>query len=437
MSGSRLALAGAAVLAAIVVAQAWRRIDRSPGIDYYAAWAASRAVAEARVEDPWSAAGRDRMGRWAARHAFAADAPPRERGAAAPVLAANRGTLPTAGTPFFFAVLGTLSVGDYEADYVFFSLASLCLYAASVLWLCRQLGCEPAPSLVALSVLVGLFDPWLSGERVANVQALQLALVAALPAAMSARMPRLGAAAAGALLAAGVAFKPNLLPVALPVLVALLLRRRFQPLLAAAAGAAAGAAAAFASSALFFGRGSCWREWARILPELVRPPYDVAMGNCALPIVVRELTGLDAAGLLIAVALAGLVAFEAATRPARAPAGEGPGPAREELVALAGLGGALLLLTARLAWLHYFVLAVPLLLYVLRPAGRAGTAAALRGERVAAAVASTGFLPFPSLGLALPPLARGVLLDAALAVLVVLALRILARSRRAGAAEPA
>lgn len=436
MPRSRIALLGASSLAAVVLALASRRVAREPGVDYWAARAAARAVAEGRVGDPWSAAGRERMGRDESARFVRDDAPPRERRAARAVLAANRGTLPTAGTPFLFTVLGVFSTGDYEADERAFSLASLALYAASVLWLCRRLGYAPVPSLAALSFLVGPFDPWLSGERVANVQAIQLAVVAALPAALAARRPRLGELAAGALFAAGIAFKPNLLPVALPVVVTLLLRRRFRSLLAAASGAAAGAAAAFAASALFFGRGSCWREWARILPELVRPPYDVAMGNYALPIVLRELTGLDAAGLLTGVALAGLVVFEAATMPARAPAGAGPGPAREELVALVGLGGAFLLLVARLAWLHYFVLAIPLFLFVMRPARGEGPAVASGAERLAAAAAAAGFLPLPAVGLGLPPVIRGLVLQGALFLIVALALRILARSRRAAPPRP-
>ena len=436
MPRSRIALLGASSLAAVVLALASRRVAREPGVDYWAAWAAARAVAEGRVGDPWSAAGRERMGRDASARVVRDDAPPRERRAARAVLAANRGTLPSAGTPFLFTVLGVLSTGDYETDERAFSLASLALYAAAVLWLCRQLGYAPAPSLVALSFLVGPFDPWLSGERVANVQAIQLAVVAALPAALAARRPRTGELAAGALFAAGVAFKPNLLPVALPVVVTLLLRRRFRSLLAAAFGAAAGAAASLAGSALYFGRASCWREWARTLPDLLRPTYDVVQGNYALPTALRELTGVDAAGPLLALGLGGLVAFEAATADrASCTAGDARLP-RPEVVALAGLGGALLLLVARLAWLHYFVLATPLLLYVMRPAGGEAPAVASGAERLAAAAAVAGFLPLRAFGLGLPPLVRGLVLQGALFLIVALALRILARSRRTAPPRP-
>jgi hypothetical protein len=261
-------------------------------------------------------------------------------------------------------------------------------------------------------------------------------VVAALPAAMSARAARRGELAAGALFAAGVAFKPNLLPTALPVLVALLVRRRRRTLLATAAGAAAGAVLSFAASALFFGRATCWLDWARTLPELVRPPYDVAMGNYSLATVLRTAAGIDAGGALLLLGLGGLAAFEVATAGTRGSAGPRPGPPRAELVALVGLGGVLLLWAARLAWLHYFVLAAPLLLFVLRPAGdRTGTATP--GERIAGAAAAAGFLPFPSFGLPLPPLASAAVIHAALLVLVVLALRILSRSRRDGSALPA
>lgn len=433
MTGSRFALLGAAALAAGIVALAWHRIEQEPGIDYYAAWAASHAVAEGSVEDPWSIAGRKQVGRWAAARAFDAQASPRERTAATVVIAANRGALLAAGTPFLFTVLGTLSADDYEADYVFFSLASLILYVTSALWLCRQLGYPPVPSLLALSYLAGPFGPYLSGEHVGNVHALQFAMVVALPAAMSARNARLSELAAGALFAAGVAFKPSLLPVALPVLVTLLFRKRGRTLLAAAAGAFAGAGLSFAASALFFDRATCWRDWARTLPELVRPSYEVAMGNFSLATVVRTLTGIDVGGVLLVLGFGGLVAFEAATAGTRRPADPDSGPPRAELVALVGLGAVLLLWTARLAWLHYFVLAAPLLLFVLRPAVD-GTVTATHRERIAAAAAAVGFMPFHLLGL--PPLAWAVAIHAALLVFVVLALRILRRSRPSGVAAP-
>lgn len=433
MIGSRIALLGAAALAAGIVALAWHRVEQEPGIDYYAAWAASRAVAEGRVGDPWSDAGRKQMGRRAAARAFDGQASQRERTAARIVLAANRGALPTAGTPFFFTVLGTITVDDYEADYVFFSLASLILYVTSALWLCRQLAYPPVPSLLALAYLAGLFGPYLSGEHVGNVHALQFAMVVALPAAMSARNARLGELAAGALFAAGVAFKPSLLPVALPVLVTLLFRKRGRTLLAAAAGAFAGAGLSFAASALFFDRATCWRDWARTLPELVRPSYEVAMGNFSLATVLRTLAGIDVGGVLVLLGFGGLVAFEAATAGTRGSADPNSGLPRAELVALVGLGGVLLLWTARLAWLHYFVLAAPLLLFVLRPAGD-GTVTATRRERIAAAAAAVGFVPLYLLGLS--PLAWAITIHVALLVFVVLALRILRRSRRSVVTAP-
>ncbi|MHB8797282.1 MAG: glycosyltransferase 87 family protein [Thermoanaerobaculia bacterium] len=433
MPGSRIALLGAAALAVVVVGLAWGRIARTPGIDYYAAWAASRAVGEGRVENPWSIAGRKQVGRWAATRALDAQASPRERAAASPVLAANRGALLAAGTPFLLTVLGTPSVDDYEADYVFFSLASLILYITSILWLCRQLGYPPVPSLLALSYLAGPFGPYLSGEQVANVHAIQLAIVAALAAAMAARNARRGELAAGALFAAGVAFKPSLLPVALPALVALLVRRRGRTLLAAATGAIAGAGLSFVASALFFGRTSCWHDWVRTLPELVRPSYEVAMGNFSLATVLRTLTGIDVGEILLLVGLGGLLAFEASTAAPRGPASPNPGLPRAELVALVGLGSVVLLWAARLAWLHYFALAAPLLLFVLRPAG-GQTVTATRPERRVGIAAAVGFAPLHHLGL--PPLALALTMHLALLVFVVLALRILRRSRRIDGTAP-
>lgn len=414
-----------AALAAVAVGAAWLRIARYEGIDYYAAWAAARAVAEGRVDDPWSEPGRARMGRDAASRALRPDAPPRERSAAAPVLTANRGALPTAGTPFFFTVLGAPSTGDYEADYVFFSLTALLLHVAAILGLCRVLGYPVASSLVALALLTSVFVPYLSGEGVGNVHAIQLALLSALPLTMSAERPEAGMAAAGTLLAFGVAFKPNLLPVAFPFLVSLVAGRRVRPLLAVSAGALAGTALALASSALFFGRLSCWLEWWRTLPELLRPPYPVSIGNYSLATVLLEGTGIDAALPLLALAVGGFAVFEAVRR-----AGGGSPLRSVEVAALAGLGGTVLLWTARLAWIHYFVFAIPLLLLALGPAREENRVAASPRERWVAAIAAGGFLPLGRLVPSLSPLSQALVLHVANLALSVVALRILWRLRR-------
>jgi hypothetical protein len=177
--------------------------------------------------------------------------------------------------------------------------------------------------------------------------------------------------AAGAVLGAAITFKPNLSFAAATLLLGWLAAGQARRAIGVAAGLAAGAAAAAAGAAAWFGSPQAWLQWGARFPELLAAqPLAVAEGNYALLRLLEQASGWrpGAAAPALLSALATASVWLAVRRgPERFAAPR----ARFELdAALLALGAVVSLLIARLAWLHYYVLAIPAVLVLLRP--RAG-----------------------------------------------------------------
>jgi hypothetical protein len=133
-----------------------------------------------------------------------------------------------------------------------------------------------------------------------------------------------------------------------------------------------GAACAFGGSVRFFGSAEPWSRWRATLDDLLQLGR-WGEGNFALAEVLHGATGIDAS---LAIKLAVLAGFLAAlVISARASTrGATPGPALD--AGLAGLGALACVLASELAWLHYYLLALPMIAALLRegaaPATRRG-----------------------------------------------------------------
>lgn len=145
-----------------------------------------------------------------------------------------------------------------------------------------------------------------------------------------------------------------------------------------AAGMAVGMLLAFGVSIAFFGSMRCWRQWLDILPEsLLQNQQPMSRGNIGLSRLVVEWGGVDISTYLLAVlAIAFLVvAMLARRRKAKAETepnatGKDDRALREAFLGICG-GMAIMLLSARLVWRHYFVLVSPMLISACRPVGNA------------------------------------------------------------------
>lgn len=354
-------------LCLVAVLGAWNYARSVPGIDYYVAWVAVDATRKDTEHDIYTREGRFRLGREYRREALAED--PASRKAAAAQFVSY---LHTSATPFLYTVIGLFSGDDYDRDLGIWQGISLLAFTLGLLLISRMLGLSAATSLALLLPCLVWLSALHSDLRVANVNSFQFGLLAILFWLQSRDADARFGLLAGALAAAMVLFKPNLAPIALVLVGAWLVRGQFRRLLIGITGMAAGALAAFAWSSLFFGEAGVWLDWFRSLQALVEMDAPAGMGNFN----VANLVGLRLGGggqLALALTLSALTLLSlwwGRRRNGGRPGAAGTLDEGRELIEygqLLALACLIQLLTSQLVWLHYFVLAVPMLIVALRP----------------------------------------------------------------------
>jgi hypothetical protein len=255
-----------------------------------------------------------------------------------------------------------------------------------------------------------------SDARLGNVGRLQCGALGVLAAWLAAGPPALRSPGAGILLGLMLAFKPNFLFVPVFLLLSGLATRRRAFSAHLLMGLAAGGVVAGALSSWFFGSTACWWRWLSAASALPDAIITLALGNYSLGRWVSSLTGWPL-GLPLGVGLplvAGVLFVREAARHPAPPSGAG---GTTDALAV-GLGAVVGLLSSRLVWLHYFLLALPMALLALR----SGAAPLTRGLGTAALIALAAW---PASGLVANqgPAAQVLLLNAGAACLLLAGLR--------------
>ena len=375
--------------------------------DYFQFWAVGR-LAGTGVTDIYSAPARSALG---AQINTAAEESTSVRAARA---AQEWRVLQTTGTPFLYTVFGALSTGDYDLDSgAWEALGLLALIAASV-GLCLAFGYSDVGALVVTALLIGTSGALVSDIRTGNVNELQVGVLAAfLVLRLRWPTPR-GDVAAGALLGALIAFKPDLAPVAGFLVLLWFIDRRIGTLRRGLLGMIVGGLLAVAIGTIAWGSFQLWFDWLGSLSQLAAGPYTVASGNYSLARVILEWSGVDVSlNLAIGLGATIIAAMVRARSPSRRPGlirstADGgdrqtpdPTAAFGREVLTVGAAIALVLMASPLAWLHYFVLLVPLQIYLLRPGDLDGRAEPippiLRQTAVSISVVLLAFVPLDAI----------------------------------------
>jgi hypothetical protein len=273
--------------------------------------------------------------------------------------------LHSSATPFLYAVIGLVHSGDYERDLAIWQALSLAGFTLGLLVFARLLGLSPAAGLALLLPCLVWLSALHSDLRVGNVNSFQLGLVGLVFWLQSRDAAARFGLLAGVVTAMTVLFKPNLAPVPLLLLGAWLLRGQWRKLLIGSAGMVSGVLIALAWSAVFFGGVGVWIDWLRDLQALMGNNFPSESGNFnAANVLGLHFGGLSQAWL--ALALCALVLAFLWWGRRHAGAAEGLRE-RVEYGQLLGLACVIQILSSPLVWVHYFVLAVPLLVVAFRP----------------------------------------------------------------------
>lgn len=369
---------------------AWTNASQSAGKDFYQFWvfgqSANRPGINIYASETWDQLG----GKFLEKAKKSAN--PRLL-----TVAQYRQTLQAYSSPFLYALFRSFSTGNYDVDLRNYRLLVLGSLIFGTVVLCRLLNYPWVLVPGFIAALSIWFDPLTSDLFVGNVNCLQFAALAAYLWTVT-RMPwRHRDFAGGVLLGAIVAFKPNLVFVAGVLVLHWLLSSRFRCLLSHAAGAVAGSVGVVLFSAMSFHSLRCWGEWLSALHSLPPSVILASYGNASPLEIISEAFHLNVT-FPLAVILIGLsIVILRNQRPI--PPGTGGGAAVIELsdVFAVSLGCLLVVIAARLAWFHYYVLAIPAFLFVLQSNGIPASRARLVWSRSLTILAFVCLTPLSSL----------------------------------------
>lgn len=434
---SRRAVNAATVLALVLLVCSFLRTWEygyvsAAGVDFYQFWAVARTVAESPVIRVYSAEGREQIGR-----SFGQRAQSQIESARARAAAAYRKVLETYSSPFLYTFFRLFSSESYEFSFRIYLFVCLACSAFGVLALCRSFGYSILASLLALAWFTEWFEPLLSDIRVGNVNQIQLALLGLYLLLRSRSSLRRREIISGFVLGLSILFKPNLISVAFMLSLAWIIDRRFRALRDQYLGISLAAVAAFSVSSVFFRSAAVWVEWLRSLRNLPDSITTIGMGNCSLSRLLADLVGMEI-GRWLAVTLTALVMISIwsarrASGPPKLTETSGDYEAFQKDALMVCVGCLVYLISARLVWLHYVVLAVPAILFLLSPLrrGAVGIRSDLKTLLVTAlAILLVGINPFTLI--LTGPFVSVVVVCIGLVLLFGMCIREIRLSRRAG-----
>ena len=426
------------LLTTYALANAWDYGREYMGLDFYQQeWIVPRAVVEFGIRDIYSDTGRQRMEQAFRAKALDEEVGPLHRRVAQCIHTSGRKQIDVTGTPLLYTVFRLFAGGDYDRDFRAYLTFCVGGFAVGVVLLCRALGYSIAATLVVLPLLTFL-EPFRSELRALNVNCFQLLTLAAILYLRRWSHWRAASAASGIVLGLAIMFKPTVAMALVFLLMAWLINRRLRRQLWACCGVAAGLAAGFVVSSAFLDSWTIWFDFVGRFGAMFREPWNFPEGNYSLASLVRFLNGKQITWELLAgLCAAAMVCLWLGRRRGPVPPASDPADRaralREDFLAV-GLACAVTLAASQLTWLHYYLLLLPLVLYVLRPsppAAESPRAPAARPFLAAAALLVMSDWPRPALSRLVPADAIGAYFCAALAVILLLGLWEAVELRRA------
>jgi len=315
-------------------------------------------------------------------------------------------------TPFLYSLYAGFSSDNFAHDVRIYRCASLAACVLGIVGLARMLGYTLTAAMAFGVVFMGWFEPFRSDVRVANINQIQVGVLALFLWLQSKRSWPAHGFLAGFVLGIAVAAKPNMIFIPFMLGLFWLVNRRFGKLAHASAGIAAAGAFALVISIAAFGSVRCWAGWLTLARAAGDYWFEVNLYNYSPAMLIFDRFGIKTAPFLamtLVAACAGAVWIgrERTGGNARehdATGGICPDSELFEDMLMVSIGCLIYLLCMTLVWLHYFLLIIPMALVALRPSypNMPGPGRCVIIRRVAAALAILAIAEFPTVML-FPP----------------------------------
>ncbi len=338
------------------------RHNQSIGLDFYQFWLGGRAATLMHGTSIYSSQGRAEVKGIAASLLLAQPGPASKLYRAS----ARREVPELFSTPLLYSFFDAISTGDYERDLTHDHVMILACTSAAIITLALLAGHPLAMGMLLLVLTLLLSRASAADFIVGNVNSIQLALLALFLLLQRSSKSR-ARIAAGAVLALAILFKPNLIFVALLVVLWRLVRRQWRSLALLILGGGVGILLSVLFSIRLFSPVD-WLRWAVNLPSMFSvSTITLAVGNASLTQMIQDHGGPDLSLAFLAILLAAVfVAIWSSRRRSSAAAT----PAADQEASLdflaVGLGCVIPILCMRLVWMHYYDLCLPLLIWALR-----------------------------------------------------------------------
>ena len=341
----------------------WSQGKIGIGLDFYQFWAVGQAVSTMEVDNIYSDEARTEIGAEIGKRALKYPQDKRYQ-----KVAKHRKVLETYSTPFLYTVLSLFHNAQYEIAYQTYILFCIVCSTLAIILLCYLLSYSILSTLSFLAILTFMFEPLLFDLQVGNVNQFQLMHIALFAWVRSWKTSQIRDLAGGLILGLTVMFKPNTILVVVLLLISWSAYRRFKQILITILGIIISFLIAIGSSAWFFGSLHCWFEWIEAIKNLPDEIITLSMGNFSLIMVLTSrfgplMTIMSTISLIVLTVIFIWLILDSNFRR------EGYIDSDFEWyldMHMVGLGCMLYLISARLSWLSYFLLTIPMIFLTFR-----------------------------------------------------------------------
>jgi Glycosyltransferase family 87 len=417
----------ATVLSLLVLAQlAWTRwtlATNGPTVDFFTLWSVPQTLHHEPGVNVYSAETQLEMGSTALLQAQSPGASDHQREATTMTRRLYNGRIEATGSPWLYALIGALSSGDFPTDQKRFLFVSMACLVASILFLSRLLRFNTLAIALLFAFILWNYEPFLSDINAGNVNEFQLFGIVLFIFFAARSQPLL----AGLTIGATTAFKPiTLMVMALSVIVGVA-DQDYEELLYMLLGCLAGFAASVVGAAAYFRQPTMWLQYLHSLPKTGTGTYAVKLGNFSLTALLFGKGTAWSVSIPI-VLLAAFAWLFFSTRRGKHSSTPLPKEANDRLrldtaFCVGGCGCAVMLLSSPLVWVHYYLLLLPLCLYLVFSEGDQGNPSWGNARRILAF--SLPFVPLVLFSLSLVQIvkdARLVCMSMILATILTVAL---------------
>lgn len=350
----------------------WQYATRSAGIDYLVFWSVPHVLKTMDVANIYAGDGERKIASVLLSESSSPQTSQAQRKATEIDMRLGEDRVAITASPLLYALVGMTASGAYDKDLRRFAVASWLCFLGATLIFCRLLQFSTVSTLLAVALFSSSFEPLHFDLLVANINQFQLLSLACFLLFTT----RSSDALAGLAIGIGVMLKPTLVVVAFLSVLVSLVDRNYRTLTRLLLGMCLAALLSVAISVSYFGRPSMWLDFIKSLPQHLTSSSPMESGNLGLAVLLFRTMHREVTIYIFVILMAIVSAVFFKTRSDHESSAASSRGADESarsihrMFAVVGLGCAVMLMSSRLAWVHYYVLLIPLELYLIRPVAR-------------------------------------------------------------------